>query len=386
VISRRVLLQAAYSAVGLGAWLPLRRARAGADFARCSSERFGEWETIGYRSPAVKRRVVLWLGRLQDALSSGRIGSMQALPMTRVTGAVFGDGGELILMGVEEEDGGATVPIVPDDIALALRCTILADAPPGVSIDPKIAGGEMLDYQDVVYFGGVEDTRAGQLAFSCDYWMKSVAAGLITLPVRNFCSYADRLRNSLPEVPRANGVGSRFWYYPKESAFLVSPDFTAMEFTGGGIDLLSERTFLDRSRGQTSRPGEVDTYAAAFAREMSERYDDLGLVYNDLVRLRNFSALLETFRWLADQRFPLPGWQYLLYDYRPISTNTTLKAKTIRVPYAETPNASLVLEGGVQLQIHFPKRPSIDPTGRLERTFRFIQTAALETPEFFYGY
>ena len=36
-------------------------------------------------------------------------------------------------------------------------------------------------------------------------------------------------------------------------------------------------------------------HAAAFAKEMTDRFDELGIVFPDLIRLRNFSALCEIF-------------------------------------------------------------------------------------------
>ena len=118
---RDVLMLPAFLWMTKSAW-------ADAQPADCASGRYGEWETVGYLQPKPKQKYVLSLRRLQKALMDKRITADASLPVTRVRGAALEPDGEILLMGLAKEDSPAAIPLLADDIAVAMRSILMFDA------------------------------------------------------------------------------------------------------------------------------------------------------------------------------------------------------------------------------------------------------------------
>lgn len=347
------------------------------------------WEAVvAFKPPIEKRNIALSIYQLQESLMNpSNIKPETLLPITKIQGIIFDESGGIILLGVEEV-GDGVVNICPDDIAIALRCMWRYSEPPGMSIDPrpdKNSLGGIGPVQDVVYFGGIKGTRIGLYAFKCDYWMKKLGAGKISTSLKGFQRYCDLAIKQLK-------VGAnRFWFYPKESELIVSPNNNAMLLKKSGIQVLTEKEhYLVNKYRSHSEYRYVDPAAKHFADEITNRYDELCAEYTDLARLRNFFTLCEVFKW-AEEVGIKPGiiklekWKHLLHTYQPVNIHTTPVVKTIETSFI-TGNLVTTIIGGVSCDIRLPKNPSIDYTGRLVAGVKNILSMRPSSSSLFWEY
>lgn len=314
-----------------------------------------------------ERNVALSLRELQERLQKSELDPESSLPFQELDG-VFLDHRDIVLLG----RGPGRFPVSADDVVLALRAMWLTDEPPGVSIDPRpdpdLPYG-IEPWQDVVYFGGIEGTRAGLYAFSSDYWMKRLATGDVSVPLPGFKRYIDLALEdgALRDLP-----ANRSWFYPKATEIVVSEARDLMLFESHGIEVLTEteHSLFDRERTFDLFLGQ-DEYAEKFARSFTERYDELAIFHPDLARLKSFFALCEVFRWsevvgLPTGRIRRDDWLYLLYDYLPVPAYSTPRVRTI-VATTQRGGVGATMVGGVSGEIRLPDRPKIDTSGRLRR-------------------
>lgn len=348
-----------------------------------------DWDISTYRPPTDKRRIALSLSRLQEALRNSEIKPEASLPITNVKGIIFDDSGDIILLGIEES-GDGVIYIVPDDIILAMRSMLISDQPPGMSIDPIMAkdGSGMEPEQDVVYFGGLVNTRAGLFAFNCDYWMKQLAAGKIGIPVKNFSRYYDLLKRD--NVSLNNNKGNRFWFYPKESQFTISPDYNIMTLhENNGIEVLTEEQrnlFENKSFKSLYSSNKIDPLAKKFTNQLTSSYGELSSVYPDLAKLKNFFSLCEIFKWAEKRGIRLEFWKYLLYEYNPVQIHTPSKVDTVKVMLFSFGTNALFLEGGVQAEFRLPSKPIIDKFNQLETIKQAVYTSKPISKNIFWEY
>ncbi len=357
--------------------------------------------------PLTGKRIAISLARLQAGLKGQRIRAERPTPMTRISGVSRAANGDLIIFGVEERGSGVSA-ITPDDIIVALRTVLVSYQSPGMSIDPVKAENEGVDChakyrevstrqwdsimaacQKVDYFGGIENTRIGQVAFDVDYWMKRVAAGRQRVPLDGFCSYADLLRaNDRGDADRRTQGGTRFWFYPKQVKFAISRDQKVMELQGGGVEVLTaeERNLFSKTAQGASVPQQGRSRSGEiFAKELTDRYDELTTINPQLAALRNFLALRAIFGWMESKNTIRSDWTYLLNEYRPIAAYTTPRIPTVRQEVANVGgNAVLVLEGGVSMELRFAAVPVMARDGRLESLGREIATAEVKSDEGYY--
>jgi hypothetical protein len=314
--------------------------------------------------------VALSLATLQDGLEAGEIDPELPLPLTRIVGVFLDRGGtDIVLLGRREQQAAGVVPILPDDIALAMRSIWLSDQVPGMSIDPMVeddAGDAPGPFQRVVYFGRLENTRAGLYAFRCDYWLKRLAAGAIPAPVPKLDRYVDLVGGPGSRSSR----GNRFWFHPKTPEIQLTPKGDLMVFEDAGVELLTER---DRSQFAGVRTHYLymgrDPVAQHFAQTFTRRFDELASTYPDLVRLRNFFALAQVFGWIeqagwAVGRARLESWEYLLHQYVPVPVHCPTRVPTVTTVFTRGPE-EYRLAGGVSVEIRLPADPAIDTTGKL---------------------
>ncbi len=345
------------------------------------------WNT--YNPPTAKRRIALSLSRLQEALRKSEIKPETPLPITSIKGIIFEDSEDVILLGIEES-GDGVVNIVPDDIVLAMRSMMISDQPPGMSIDPKLAqdGSGMEPEQDVVYFGGLVNTRAGLFAFNCDYWMKQLAAGDIGIPVKNFSRYYDLLKHD--SISLNNSKGNRFWFYPKESQFTISPDYSIMTLhENNGIEVLTEEQrdlFENKSFKSLYSSNKIDPLAKDFTNQLTSRYVELSSVYPDLAKLKNFFSLCEIFKWAEKRGIQLESWKYLLYEYNHVQVHTPSKVNTVEVLLRSFGTSAIFLKGGVQAEFRLPSKPIIDNFDQLETIKQAVYTSKPISKNTFWEY
>ena len=264
---------------------------------------------------------------------------------------------------IEEEDEGGVVFHRPDDIPLAMQTMMLSRQWPGVSIDPVPAtdGRGMEAQQRVVYFGNVYGTRAGNTYFVSDYWMKQAALAAISVPVRGFRPYSDYICEEMVDDPSHGHrqAGARFWFYPRRYEFRGPEDRRSMTLGGGGMQILTEASYLSWSGAQAAPAGRITESAGqAFATHMTEQYDHIGRLFKPLLELRVFTDLCAAFKWLDWERLPLEPWHFLLFGYATMPAYTPDVAKTLTAPIRTAPGHYLA--GGVLVEIRSERPWVID--------------------------
>ncbi len=92
--------------------------------------------------------------------------------MTEITGAYYDlDQDRIVFVGKKNT---SAPKFDKDDLAVAIKSVIFNNTIPMVSMEMYDVGSGM---QDVVYYGGIENTRFGQVMFEADNKMKSYVQG-----------------------------------------------------------------------------------------------------------------------------------------------------------------------------------------------------------------
>lgn len=265
--------------------------------------------------------------------------------INKVEGFVFDRASDdLILVGQREEGRS---PLALDDLVVALRARFRYNEWPLVSIDPT-PDTEKTQMQHVRFEGGIENTAFGKAMFDADYRLKELGMGLADAGIGGFQTAWDRDVEEIDggESSGERLVSSRFWFYP------INPHVTVREgvcvVRGLRVGVFTE-ALVAKIDGKTVDDAKAFKSAThdAFAKDVSERFDELCRAQPSFNRLRGLQELVAVSKALEElEQRPDLGWWLHRYDGE--ETGTKPQAKVLRRRY-DGKRDWLEVSGGVHL-------------------------------------
>lgn len=233
--------------------------------------------------------------------------------LSDITGATVDlSTGRFILLG---RRGAAEATFHPADLIIVLRSALLGRAP-GVSIEDPIVDGMMT----VRYLGNTEGTRVGQVMFEADRLLKSLAMGRDTITRMPMRPRVPGYRSELELLSafggtRLPGAWHRYWFRPSQVIASLSPDGRSIQFQKAAVAVLTEYV--------PPQPGGSEPAAEAFARHVTEHYDDYAAAYPALAELRTLAKLAALAYWIVEQKIPINARKVLEAQLPRVDTPLT---------------------------------------------------------------
>lgn len=245
-----------------------------------------------------------------------------------------------ILIG-ERDERSAILTL--DDWVVALRARWIHNThDPGVTIEPRV-DGDSSGKQDVVFFGGIENTRFGRACFEADWLLKRIGLGQVKLPIPALRSYVD-LAASAARAGVRSEVSSRFWYYPTLNRVNALNGVVLLERFQLGIftEVLSARVNGEEVRDTGNFQFEP---SAAFARSFEDNYEEIAEHHEVLNTLKGLTRLTGLAAGLVSQE-PLDDLEFWLSEYSVEFDTTPTEADVL---LERRPEYGLRVSGGVSL-------------------------------------
>ncbi|GEM_PF-594365 len=301
---------------------------------------------------AVKQGVD-WRKKEPDLFYLGGITKPLAVVLDAKTGdwILVGERDPKSSMLIGERDPKSSV-LTLDDWVVALRARFIhGEKDPGVTIDPLCPKGDKKegcrDYtrQKVRFFGGIENTRFGQVCYESDWLMKRIGLGLERLPIEKLQTYYEL---SLEQYRKAGGarteVGSRFWFYPIVSRVNVLGDVLLLERLQMGV--FTQVLYAEMDGKPVANVDKFEFYPSeGFSRSFSENYDAAAEAREVLETLRGLTRLAALAKGLT-QANQKPDVNFYLKRYPMNKVETPKEKEVLKV---ENQEGRFRISGGVNL-------------------------------------
>ena len=257
--------------------------------------------------------------------------------ITKIRGLVYDRKNEDIIL-VGQRDPERSI-LTLDDFVVALRARFIHGKWPLVSIDPT-PETEKTQMQVVRFEGGIENTQFGQDLLDADYRLKKIGMGLLPSGVQGLKTYWDL---GMERVKHGSGsshkIGSRFWFYPVLPSVTVREDVVAIKGLKVGVftEVLSAeidgKEIEDLSTFQ-------DQAGDMFAKQISERFENLATVHPSFSRLQGLDELVALTKAIEEMyEKPDLDWWLMEYQVKHVDTRDELKVlkrrEEYRVPVSE---------------------------------------------------
>ena len=221
--------------------------------------------------------------------------------------------------------------ILLDDLIVALQ-TATAAREKGIScsIDPTPEGRRNLDAflakqkvfnaaipaqiekvmgpQQITITGVPEDSHLARVLVGADFRMKRIAMHLEPSPVKGLSSFIEMMK-SKPGLSK--DMMPRWWLACNYEPLAKSEDGLAWELRGPGVKCMTEDDFIGAD-GDVKSTGKQNPIALAWAKKMTELYDELSVKESIFGELRNvmdccvIAALIEKEGLLSKAKLELP--------------------------------------------------------------------------------
>jgi len=261
--------------------------------------------------------------------------------------------GSLVLVGKEAATNDAVKLGLPnmdgDHLAVALRASLAGQAM-GVSIDPesKYRDGIMRGVTPadgtpmfVSYLGNTEGTLFGAIMFEADRLLKCLDSGIdneTQKPVRaSVPGFKTLLEMIHPGDGHPENVWHRFWFVIDKVELKHDPVSGAVAFGDVRLKVQTEIEKESQAKGQY-----VDPADEAFARYLTEHYDELAKDFPILARLKELAKVAAVAKFLVNQGIPLNI--EILVTLPPVPAKTAKSTPGISVT---SPNVEVRHEGNV---------------------------------------
>lgn len=137
--------------------------------------------------------------------------------------------------------------------------------------------------QNVSVSGVSPQSHFARVLVEADYQMKLISIGKVRVPVRNF-------RSHLSMIPVGGNTLQRWWFTPLYAPFQKTPDGTAYAFSGQRVQLMSQDEQVSAT-GRRSATAFKRVSTEAFARQFTDRYEEVAAVFPVFAELQNLIDL-----------------------------------------------------------------------------------------------
>src|SRR3989344_383096 len=189
-----------------------------------------------------------------------------------------------------------------DDLAVAIKAVIFNKTIPALSIenDPANPNG---NYQKVLYYGGIEDTRFGKVLFDADWALKKYVIGYdenqqpVTSSVTGYKSQLDRYLEIGPDPNQANNSGSRFWITP--DLVSLKKDDNASSFVFDQIKMKVNVEFANPNNDPAFNQSMTD-----FVQHHTDHFDEFAQETPAYADTKQLGKIVAVIKWLNDKNIP----------------------------------------------------------------------------------
>lgn len=308
---------------------------------------------LGKKNPIIKNAYAenvcsAGIGNLSNYLST-RVGGVTLdeaavflADMSDITGAYYdADQDRVVFVGTK---GSTSVPkFDKDDLAVAIRALVFRNEIPSVSMEIKDPNNMFGDTNlNVLYYGGIEDTRFGQVLVEADYKMKQYAQGYdvnsqkIVSTVPGYKSHWDRFLEKNPDPGKSSF--SRWWISPK--SVTLKKDDTAKSFVFDQVQMQIETEGL----WSTNDP-KWNEAAVEFAQQQTDLYDQFAQETPSYYQAKQLAKVVAVVKWIKDNNI-VNNFEWAR-DYQPKYVSTPREIRRLTTPDRQIGNTIWRMTGGV---------------------------------------
>lgn len=210
-----------------------------------------------------------------------------------------------------------------DDLAVAIKSVVFTRTIPALSIEDTDASDPTM--ANVLYWGGIENTKFGKVLFDADYAMKHYLAGFddnhnkITSSVPGYKNMMERYIDKNP-TPGTIYNTTRWWIVPKLMSLKKDDTATAFVFDQAIMEIKTER-LSDNNDPLWNQA------ADEFAQHHSQYYDQFAQETPVYVEAKQLGKIVSVIKWLVDNNIATDfKWAK---DYAPKIVSTPKKTPAI---------------------------------------------------------
>lgn len=260
--------------------------------------------------------------------------------MTDITGAYYDSNQDRIVFIGKEITNAPKFD--KDDLAVAIKSLVFNKTIPSISMeykDPNNPFGH--EYLDVLFYGGIEDTKFAQVMVQADYDMKKYSHGYnengqkISSSVPGYKSFFDRY---LEKNPTKGGNGSRFWISPK--LVTLKRDDISKSFSFEQVKMQVET--------EAKRPDNEPAWNQAadeFAAHQTEYYDSFAQEIPSYYQTKQLAKIVGVVKWIKDNNI-VNNFEWAR-DYQAKHVYTPREIKRLTSPQIERNGKLWSITGGV---------------------------------------
>ncbi len=244
-----------------------------------------------------------------------------------------------------------------DDLAVAIKAVIYNNTIPAVSMeeDPADPTGPNLK---VLYYGGIENTKFGNILFDADDKLKSYSFGynpngtVLTSIVPSYRSFFDRYIDKNPSVQSVKG-SSRFWITPKLITLKKDDPSQSFIFDTATMQVKTEPLNPDNDP-------KWNEAAYEFADDQTNNYDAYAQETPAYNATKTLGKIVSVIKWLKDNGISTDF--NFARDYAPIQVSTPVSVPKRYTPWRDISDGQIQLIGGVDYYTANTYTPDNDGT------------------------
>ncbi|MBU3978752.1 hypothetical protein KJ980_07205 [Patescibacteria group bacterium] len=261
--------------------------------------------------------------------------------MTEITGAYYdADQDRIVFVGKKNT---SAPKFDKDDLAVAIKALVFNNHIPSVSMEFKDPNNPFGDTNlNVLYYGGIEDTRFGQVMVEADYKMKQYSLGYnengqkIVSSVPGYKSHFDRFLEKNPDPNKRSR--SRWWISPK--LVTLKEDDTAKSFIFDQVQMQIETEGLFPDNDPAWNQAAIE-----FAQQQTDLYDQFAQETPSYAQTKQLAKIVGVVKWIKDNSI-VNNFEWAR-EYQPKYINTPREIRRLTTPQVEKNGILWSITGGV---------------------------------------
>jgi RHS repeat-associated protein len=255
-----------------------------------------------------------------------------------------------------------------DDLAVSIRAIIFNGTIPAVSMENVNTTTNM---QDVIYYGGIENTRFGKVLFDADNKLKSYAHGYdensqrLVSAVPGYKSFFDRYVEKSPDLNQGYDSSSRFW---------ITPQLITLKLDDANSSFIFDTVKMQiKTEGITSsNDPKWNEAAVEFANQQTNLYDEFAKETPSYFEAKQLGKIVAIIKWLSDNNVPSDFHWAREYTPKIISTPTQIPVRY--TPWQDVIGGRIQLYGGVEYHTENDYEADDGSSGALKQSAQAVQT------------
>ena len=262
--------------------------------------------------------------------------------MTEYTGAYYDStNNRIVFIG---RTNTAAPQFDKDDLAVAIRALFFNNVIPAVSLEKNATDSALTMPMDVKMYGGIEDTKFGQILLDADYKLKQYMQGYnasgsaVTSSVPSYSSVLNRYIALGPDHTKSNA--SRWWIEPDLVSLKYDDPTNSFVFDSVRMKVLTEQVNM----------GNAATWNQAaqdFADDQTNHFNDYAVETPEYFQVEQMAKVVAVVKWIHDTGIASDmSWAR---DYTPHYQATARQKPRLTTPFLDGGGGySYNMSGGIQ--------------------------------------